>query len=294
MSEKKEINPIEDVLNALGETSGAGFEEIALLLALPDEQFNIMSEAVLSELERSLMSTNERLMLVTAIQSQGVSAEQLSIIYQETIRQIDEKIGNQLSQEKKDFLKRLLAMVSNAISETEGSASKIINIPIELCREGAKIPEYATAGDAGMDVYATEDYEINPGQTIIIPLGIKTALPLGYELQVRPRSGQSIKTKLRIANSPGTIDAHYRDEIGVIVENIEPNIKDIEYESDFINDVPVLKILSIEHGQTWTISKGQKFAQLVLSQKPAATFTQVKSVQEIGENRGGGFGHTGD
>ena len=141
-----------------------------------------------------------------------------------------------------------------------------------------------------MDVYALDDYTIAPGETKLIPTGIKFALPPGYEIQVRPKSGRALKTKLRIANTPGTVDAGYRDEIKVIVENIEPPIKDIEYDFDD-NGTPIIK--SILHGAAHTIGKGEKFCQLVLMEVPKAALYRVEQVGEIGENRGGGFGSTG-
>ena len=102
---------------------------------------------------------------------------------------------------------------------------KEIEVLVEVCREGVELPDYANFGDAGMDIYLTEDVIIHPGETVLIPTGIKVALPLGYELQVRPKSGRSLKSKLRIANTPGTIDAGYRDEIGIIADNIDPVIR---------------------------------------------------------------------
>ena len=141
-----------------------------------------------------------------------------------------------------------------------------------------------------MDVYALDDYTINPGETQLIPTGIKLALPPGYEIQVRPKSGRALKTKLRVANTPGTVDAGYRDEIKVIIENIEPPIKDISYEFDE-NGKPI--ITSILHGSSYTIGKGEKFCQLVLMEVPKAAFYRVEKVSEIGEDRGGGFGSTG-
>ena len=89
-----------------------------------------------------------------------------------------------------------------------------VTVYLEICREDAIIPTYANEGDSGMDVYAAEDVLIEPGQTVIVPTGIKLAIPKGYEIQVRPRSGISYKTPLRISNSPGTIDSGYRDELG--------------------------------------------------------------------------------
>lgn len=78
----------------------------------------------------------------------------------------------------------------------------MIDVYVEVIREGVKLPYYANPYDAGMDVCAAEDVIIEPGQTVIIPTGLKFAIPEGYEIQVRPRSGISLKTPLRLANSP--------------------------------------------------------------------------------------------
>ncbi|MDD4188959.1 MAG: aminotransferase, partial [Eubacteriales bacterium] len=83
----------------------------------------------------------------------------------------------------------------------------MVEVCIEICRNDAVMPKYARPGDAGMDVFAAENCIIGPGQTAVIPTGLKLAIPEGYEIQVRPRSGLSLKTPLRIANSPGTVDS---------------------------------------------------------------------------------------
>jgi dUTP pyrophosphatase len=149
------------------------------------------------------------------------------------------------------------------------------------------MPTYAHLTDAGMDIYLTEDIVIHPGETVLIPTGIKVAIPLGYELQVRPKSGRSLKSKLRIANTPGTIDAGYRDEIGVIIDNIEPFIKSADIDENG-------RLYNIEFGSSHTIGKGEKFAQLVLCEVPKAIFYQVETVSAIeNDGRAGGFGSTG-
>ena len=184
----------------------------------------------------------------------------------------------------------MLFLNLNVMAAAEGIAKRIINIPIELCHPNAKMPAYAHLTDAGMDIYALEDITIAPGETVLVPTGIKVALPAGYELQVRPKSGRCLKTKLRVANTPGTIDAGYRDEIGVIIDNIDAPIRKIHIPD---NNRP-LTIGDIEFGQSYTIGKGEKFAQLVLSEVPKVAWYQVDSVTNAeGENRNGGFGSTG-
>jgi dUTP pyrophosphatase len=164
----------------------------------------------------------------------------------------------------------------------------MVSVPIQLCHPDAQHPVYAKAGDAGMDLYAVEDITINPGETVIVPTGIKVALPLGYEFEVRPRSGLSVKTPLRVANAPGTIDSGYRDEIGVIITNIEPKIKDMVFHNDGSIDQR-----GILWGQSYTITKGMRFAQLVLKEVPTCVFYDVEDVKAIGFDRAGGFGSSG-
>lgn len=143
-----------------------------------------------------------------------------------------------------------------------------VEVFVELCREDVQIPQYAREGDAGMDIRAAETVVIAPKKTVLIPTGLKVAIPDGYEIQVRPRSGLSLKTPLRVANSPGTIDAGYRDEVCIIMQNTSDD-------SEF------------------TIEKGDRVAQFVLQKVPRICFTHVESVKDIGTDRGGGFGSTG-
>ena len=270
-------------------------KEIFKLLALDEDNFKVLAPGILQSFQQSVNNPNDKLALVQSLNASGGKAEDLLEAFEPLIDEI-EKI-DQFSQQKKDFLAEVVATLINAIQETEGIAKRIIQVPIELCHPDAKIPQYAHIDDSGMDIYALDDYTIMPGETKLIPTGFKVALPPGYELQVRPKSGRALKTKLRIANTPGTIDAGYRDEVGVIVENVDPPIRAIHPRSrplggDLWESVPITEG-DIEYGQAYTIGKGEKFAQLVLSEVPKAAFFRVDKVDEIGDNRGGGFGSTG-
>ncbi len=157
---------------------------------------------------------------------------------------------------------------------------------VEICRKGVTLPEYKNEWDAGMDVCSAEEVIIGPGETIVIPTGLKFAIPEGYEIQVRPRSGITLKTPLRISNSPGTIDSGYRDELGIIMTNIS--------EVCSYDEETLLPLDS--HGNRkgiYKIEKGDRIAQIVLQQVPRIQFKQVDSVADYGNNRGGGFGSTG-
>lgn len=161
-----------------------------------------------------------------------------------------------------------------------------VEVFVEICREDAVLPRYSNPGDAGMDLYAAEDVLIRPGETVVIPTGLKFAIPEGYEVQIRPRSGISLKTPLRISNSPGTIDSGYRGELGIIMTNTssiccynEDEVTSIDSKGNKIG--------------AYKVVKGDRIAQMVLQVVPKIKFCQVDSVEGIGTNRGGGFGSTG-
>ncbi len=296
-NETIEVNPLEDAFKAIAQVmvpEGAEqdmTEMFGALLAMPDEEFSALAPVLMDEVNRSLNNPADRITLVAAMASQGYNGEDLTETFDEICKEIDNQL-TELSQVKKDWLKQLMGATINAINETEGISKRYVRIPYEKCHEDAKEPAYAHLSDSGMDVYALEDITLAPGEQKIIPIGIKVALPAGYELQVRPKSGLSAKTKLRIANAPGTIDAGYRDEIGVIIENVEPPIRSIAIDFAQSPNDPI-PVGAIEFGKSYTIGKGQKFAQLVLSEVPKAVLYEVEKVGEIGEDRGGGFGSTG-
>ena len=288
--EKITKEDIHQLSSLMGELSGKEdtLEAIGGLLNLPEDKFALLAPGILDSYLRGLNNANTRLLLAQAINANGIAVEDMV----QNFAQLGQKIDTleSFSAQKKDFLKQLVNGLGNCISETQGVAKKYIQIPYEKCREGARMPEYAHIDDSGMDLYALEDYTIHPGETKLIPTGLKFAIPNGYELQIRPKSGRCLKTKLRVANTPATIDAGFRGEVCVIVENVEAPIQDITYEFD--NDGhPV--ITSILHGTDHYIHKGEKFAQLVLAEVPKANFYLVDKVMEDTERADGGFGSTG-
>ena len=271
----------QDAIDLIG-----GLDMFESLMGLDDDSFEQLRPQFLQIFAETLREPESISEFRTLAITQGYTKETAKADFDlaiNTINQIDF-----LSEPKKDFLKEIYTMVSNQLEEIVGSMNRVVRIPCELA-EGTNIPTYAHDTDAGMDIYSPDEYTIAPGETIIIPTGIKAAIPEGYAILIQPRSGQSAKTKLRIANTPGLIDSGYRDEIGVIVENIEPPFKDIDYEFDSTGNIHIKSIL---HGESYTIAPGQRFAQMRLVQVPKAEFVQVESVGEIGEDRKGGFGST--
>ena len=146
----------------------------------------------------------------------------------------------------------------------------LIKISVERMpgTEDIPLPAYATPGSAGMDLLAAlpDTATIEPGRCRLIPTGLRIAIPVGYEGQVRPRSGLALKQGLTILNAPGTIDSDYRGEIGVILVNL--------------GEAPV------------KIERGQRIAQLILARVERAEWVLNGSLTstERGEE---GFGHTG-
>lgn len=283
---KKVVEEVRDALSQLNSLDGNSIDAIAVLLSMDDAQFELVSPSILDSFLRSLNTTNARLMLAQSINATGFTAESVQDEFLQLVNEID--IITDLTAPKRDFLKKLLRGINTAISETEGIAKRYIQIPFVKCHPNAKMPEYAHPDDSGMDVYAVDDYVIHPGETKLIPTGIKVAVPNGYEIQIRPKSGRALKTKMRIANSIGTVDAGFRGELQVIIENIEPPIKDITYDFDD-NGRPI--ITSILRGSDMTIGKGEKFAQLVLMEVPKAVLFQVENLDDT-ERGNGGFGST--
>lgn len=265
-----------------------GLEAFQSLFTLSDEQFEDVKPQMIQMFADTLNEKQSERDLMALILSKDYDYDKILEDTDSIYKAFDEI--DFLSESKKDFLKQLIVLLTNKIQILTGNSRGTIEIPCETA-EGVELPTYAKEGDAGLDIYSPKEYTINPGETVIIPTGIKVAIPKGYAILIQPRSGQSVKTKLRIANTPGLIDSGYRDEIGVIVENIEPPFKDIDYEFD---DNGEIHIKSILHGQAYTIAEGQRFAQMRLVQVPTASFVQVDSVANLGEDRGGGFGHTGE
>ncbi|MEQ6389915.1 dUTP diphosphatase [Bacillaceae bacterium S4-13-58] len=139
-------------------------------------------------------------------------------------------------------------------------------IKIKLLTDEAKLPYQANPGDAGLDLFSTEEKVIKPGESALIGTGIQIELPIGTEAQVRPRSGLALKHSVTVLNSPGTIDEGYRGEI---------------------------KVILINHGkQPFLVEKKMRIAQIVIAPVTKVNMIQVDELSD--SNRGsGGFGSSG-
>lgn len=130
------------------------------------------------------------------------------------------------------------------------------------------LPAYATVQSAGMDLRANVDESIvmQPMERKLIPTGLYIALPPGYEAQVRPRSGLALKHGITVLNTPGTIDADYRGEVGVLLINLSQ--------------------------EPFTVNDGERIAQMVIARHEQAELVEVETLDET-ERGAGGYGHTG-
>lgn len=131
---------------------------------------------------------------------------------------------------------------------------------------GLPLPAYATDGAAGMDVVGAEDVTLAPGARHAVATGLSMAIPPGYEIQVRPRSGLALKHGISVPNTPGTIDSDYRGELKVILINLGP--------------------------EPFAIARGDRVAQLVLAPVVQATWHEVAELDATARGEGG-FGSTG-
>ena len=282
-------NIINNSVSMIDSETDFGLTAIAGIMSLPDDLFDIISEQFIIELNNQLRSDENRKELLKIADTNNIKIEDIPKFLDEMYKSIDDAFKD-FPENRKIFLKRIMSDIFNSIVDFNDELTSSILIPIEFCNKNARMPIYAHETDAGLDIYSTEDINISPGETILIKTGLKVAIPVGYELQVRPKSGISLKTKLRVANTPGTIDSGYRDEIGIIIENIEQPIQDISYHFGTNNEIVIDSIL---HGKTYSIEKGQKIAQLVLNKISKANFVLVDTVNKIEGDRGGGFGSTG-
>ena len=142
-------------------------------------------------------------------------------------------------------------------------------VKIKVINKGHQpLPQYATEQSAGMDLRANlrEPIVLKPLERCLVPTGLYIALPAGYEAQVRPRSGLALKKGITVLNAPGTVDADYRGEVGVLLVNLS--------QEDFV------------------VNDGERVAQMVIAKHEIADFIEVEELDET-ERGAGGYGHTG-
>src|SRR5690625_2166426 len=191
-------------------------------------------------------------------------------------------------------------LMQEAAANAEFS-SQSISVGFKRLSDEATIPTKAHHTDSGFDLYASEDVIIEPGETVIVPTGIAVELPKGFEAQIRPRSGVTAKTKLRV--KLGTIDNGYTGEIGVIVDNFRytkdgVDILNGEVAASISRQVDTIDGNTITLNKSYKafpylIRKGDRIAQLVVQALPEVTAVEIDGFTEESERGEGGFGSTG-
>lgn len=252
-------------------------ESLDDIMAVEDEKFPLAKDLMLQTITMTLTGSQAEYQIGQAVAAnKAMGVNRIQMMQQNKL--LKEALYNLIhngyksrytNPVKHEFLDSFYSLV-------EDYADKMImmwdmetpTVYVEKLRKEAKLPTYASNGSQGADIYACEDIII-PANSFgtIVKTGLAMAIPVGWAIAVRPRSGMSCKTQIRIANAPGTIDTDYKDEIGVIVDN-------------FSSEPYVIKI-------------GDRIAQFVIERNYQANFTETDDVHKHGEDRGGGFGHTG-
>lgn len=250
-------------------------EQVKTIVSMPEEAFsaeniNAVKALILKSMPASLQKDSTNIMYEELVQS-GLTREEAQESVEEIKREVEETIDamGPMSDNKREFARYLYSWVVDPIEEATKlycSEGKHAVIKVQLLDESAKIPTYANPDDMCADVYSNEAVVLRPGQTRIIHTGLKMAPAPGWDIEIRPRSGMSAKTGLRIANAPGSIDNKYRGELGIIADNI--GTEDIH------------------------IEKGDRIAQMKPVEHVTCHFVTVDSLDET-ERGEGGFGSTG-
>ena len=236
-----------------------GMEEFVDLVKTPDNIFNMLYPSLKQELSKVIHDPQTENMIkeTTNTPEYKEISEQIPMIIA-GLRSLKDANPNKI-----EFITMILEIFTGDFSDAE------VFVEFVHKDEKSKLPAYANLTDAGADVFVNNELVIAPGSFgIIVPTGMKMAIPVGWQLAVRPRSGLSHKTLIRVSNAPGTIDSDYRDEVGIIIDNFD--------------DAP------------FVVKNGDRLAQLVLEKVYKAKYTEVPSVANIGNDRGGGYGSSGE
>lgn len=292
--DEKQIPIFDEIFKSLdgiinSEEDVDGLQILGAIMAMPEESYEVLKPILMDSIEKTFNEPEAQFAFAHMMNVNGLAVEDFEDI-DKFVNAISEFTaeGIEISESKKDLLKFIYTSFINTIQNSKGIAHRIIQIPIELCNPDAKLPTYATDGSAAVDIYSPAEYTIDPGEIVAIPVGFKVDIPRGYALLIQPRSGLSLKSKIRIPNTPGLIDSDYHEEIKVIVENTDEPLKGVG-----------LKIIDGEimdghsYGSSYTIGKGERFAQMRLIEVPIINWLQVKSIGDFQSDHGKGFGSTG-
>ena len=249
MQKKDNINMADELLN----------QQLEELLSADDATIEIMMSAGhLDGIVEGLFNNDTVRRQVEEFRANGVSKDEVWAQLQDYQDSIDDLLGMLHESEEEDsprmrMIEKLLSPGVEFLRQVyEKYLEEDVTIQVTKCHPDAQLPVYAHDTDAGADIFAVEDTVIQPGETVLVHTGLKAIIPPGWMLSARPRGGNSYKTKMRIANSPGTIDANYTDELLILCDNIGT--------------------------EPLTIKKGTRPAQILLERAYKAKFTEVETI----------------
>ena len=232
---------------------------------LPDESVELILPQIEEEFKKLVNEQDLVNKTKTEFLQEGYTIADIKSIKQsyDTIAADYFKLVNPTSP-KGRYISALVGVYKDILDKImEEGFSRTVNVKVVKETEDAQLPTYTHFGDAGADLYANEDIEVQPNETKIIPTGLKFEIPNGYEIQVRPRSGMSVKTETKVVF--GTIDSQYRSSVGIMLTN---------------------------YGQEpFQVHKGDRIAQAVIMPTYHANYLIVDSLSET--DRGEGFGSSG-
>lgn len=244
---------------------GENLDAFVSLLEIPDEQFDKIYPELKEKLNTIFNQKSFQKQILQILEDQPI--EDFDKEKKAIADFVDEiKADDSISDNKKELVISVIEDIILSVYNLYINPRERIQVKIVLEDENAKLPTYAHDSDAGADVYSVDTITIDPGKTCLVSTGIRTEVPLGYEIQLRPRSGMSAKTPMRIANSPATIDANFRGVIKVIMHNTG--------------------------NEPYTINIGDRIAQMVIMPVPMIEWSEVDELtsSDRGEN---GYGSTG-
>lgn len=242
-----------------------GLESLIGILQYEDKQF----ESFKNNAGRQIIEAYESNDIKLAMRSEVTNPNFDLSTARNLIDEFIEKLSDGLSESKQEFVNLIFNKYFELLSNIAMGREEFYDceIPIQLLHENAKVPVYAHITDDGADIFATEDFIIpEQARGLLIQTGFAISVPIGWKISVKPKSGISKNTNLRISNSPGTVDAAYLDPVGVLIDNFGPQV---------------------------TIPKSSKFCQISLERSYRAKFTIVNDIRAAATNdRNGGFGST--
>lgn len=243
---------------------------ITEIVAIPDDALNAdRVESIIGAMNGAITEKQREQVIVELAKKMEQHPEEDTVeVFKETRDALLEELDS-VSKEKQTLISGIFDILVSLAEEAKDRAGNYATVvKFELCREGAKLPTYAHDTDAGCDIYAPEDVVIPAGALgFKVDTGLKMAMRSGWALMIYPRSGLSMKTGLRISNSIGCCDCQYRDEIGVLFDNLAK--------------------------EDYTIHAGDRIAQFVLEPVHQFKGEMVESVEGLYGDRKSSFGGTG-